>query len=87
MEKALTVGGSLTQTFSLAGRDNATLSFDYFRTQFYNSVVADQEYDPEAIVFTTPTDVRSPTPIRSTFRGRPSSGSTSSPRSAIRTAK
>lgn len=51
MEKALTVGGSLTQTFSLAGRDNATLSFDYFRTQFYNSVVADQEYDPEAIVF------------------------------------
>lgn len=51
MEKALTVGGSLTQTFSLAGSDNATLSFDYFRTQFYNSVVADQEYDPEAIVF------------------------------------
>ena len=51
MEKALTVGGSLMQTFSLAGSDNATLSFDYFRTQFYNSVVADQEYDPEAIVF------------------------------------
>ncbi len=49
MEKALTVGGSLTQTFSLAGSDNATLSFDYFRTQFYNSVVADQEYDPETI--------------------------------------
>ncbi len=50
MEKALTLGGSLTQTFSLAGRDNATLSFDYFRTQFYNSVVADQEYNPEAIM-------------------------------------
>ncbi len=51
MEKALTVGGSLTQTFALAGSDNATLSFDYFRTQFYNSVVADQEYDAKAIVF------------------------------------
>lgn len=50
MEKALTVGGSLTQTFSLAGADNATLSFDYFRTQFYNAVVADQEYDRESIL-------------------------------------
>ena len=29
--------------------DDATLSFDYFRTQFYNSVVADQEYDPTQI--------------------------------------
>ena len=51
MEKALTVGGSLTQTFSLAGRDNATLSFDYFRTQFYNSVIADQEMFADKIVF------------------------------------
>lgn len=50
MEKALTMGGSLTQTFSLAGEDNATLSFDYFRTQFYNAVIADQEYDPTAIL-------------------------------------
>ena len=51
MEKALTVGGSLTQTFSLVGSDNATLSFDYFRTQFYNSVVADQEMYADRIVF------------------------------------
>ncbi len=51
MEKALTVGGSLTQTFSLAGEKNATLSFDYFRTEFYNAVVADQEYDAQSIVF------------------------------------
>lgn len=87
MEKALTVGGSLTQTFSLAGSDNATLSFDYFRTQFYNSVVADQEYDRRRSSYTTPTGVRSQTLIRSTSRGRPSSGSTSSPRSATRTAK
>ena len=51
MEKALTVGGSLTQTFGLVNADDATLSFDYFRTQFYNSVVADQEYDADRIVF------------------------------------
>ncbi len=51
MEKALTVGGSLTQTFSLAGEKNATLSFDYFRTQFYNAVVADQEYNAQELVF------------------------------------
>lgn len=49
MEKALTAGGSLSQTFSLVGSEDATLSFDYFRTQFYNQVVADQEYSPEAI--------------------------------------
>lgn len=50
LEKALTVGGSLTQTFSLAGDRNATLSVDYFRTQFYNAVVADQEYSSEAVM-------------------------------------
>ena len=49
LEKALTVGGSLTQTFGLVEPGDATLSFDYFRTQFYNSVVVDQEYDPETI--------------------------------------
>ncbi len=50
MEKALTLGGSLTQTFSLVGDQDATLSFDYFRTQFYNSVVADQEYSADEII-------------------------------------
>ncbi len=49
MEKALTVGGSLTQSFSALGQDNLTLSFDYFRTQFYNAVVADQEWNPQYI--------------------------------------
>lgn len=49
MEKALTAGGSLTQSFSLTGTGDATLSFDYFRTQFYNSVIADQEYSADAI--------------------------------------
>lgn len=51
MEKALTVGGSLTQTFSLVKADDATLSIDYFRTQFFNSVVADQEMSADRIVF------------------------------------
>ncbi len=51
MEKALTVGGSLTQTFKLVREDDATLSFDFFRTQFDHSVVTDQEYDPTAILF------------------------------------
>ena len=51
MEKALTVGGSLTQTFKLVREDDATLSFDLFRTQFDHSVVTDQEYDPTAILF------------------------------------
>jgi len=49
--KALTVGGSLTQTFGLVNPGDATLSFDYFRTQFYNSVVADQEMYADRIVF------------------------------------
>ena len=43
MESALTVGGSLTQTFPLAGDDMATISFDYFRSQFFNTMVFDQE--------------------------------------------
>ena len=43
MEKALTVGGSLSQTFKLAGDDMATISFDYFRSQFFNTMVFDQE--------------------------------------------
>jgi len=51
MEKALTFGGSLTQTFGLVKPGDATLSFDYFRTQFYNQVVADQEYMPDAVLF------------------------------------
>ena len=50
LEKALTVGGSLTQTFGLVSADDATLSFDYFRTQFYNSVIADQEYNADQIL-------------------------------------
>lgn len=49
MEKALTVGGSLTQVFTLVGHEDATLSFDYFRTQFSSAVVVDQEWNPSLI--------------------------------------
>lgn len=51
MEKALTVGGSLTQSFGLVKPEDATLSVDYFRTQFYNQVVADQEYNATEVMF------------------------------------
>ncbi|MBE6214284.1 MAG: TonB-dependent receptor [Rikenellaceae bacterium] len=43
IEKALTVGGSITQYIKLGGFSDATLSFDYFRTQLFNTVLADQE--------------------------------------------
>ena len=43
MEWAATFGGSLAQTFRLANDDQATISFDYFRTQFLNTMVFDQE--------------------------------------------
>ena len=43
MERAATFGGSLAQTFNLAGDDQATISIDYFRTQFFNTMVFDQE--------------------------------------------
>lgn len=50
LEKALTLGGSLTQRFGLVSPSDATVSVDYFRTQFYNSVVADQEFNSDQIV-------------------------------------
>ncbi len=43
IEQALTAGASLTQYIKLGGYDDATISFDYFRTQLYNTVLADQE--------------------------------------------
>ena len=49
MESAATFGGSLSQTFRLANDDQATISFDYFRTQFLNTMVFDQERDGNTI--------------------------------------
>ncbi|MBQ2727699.1 MAG: TonB-dependent receptor [Alistipes sp.] len=56
MEKATTFGGSLTHTFSLWGLENATISFDYFRTQFSHAVVVDQEWNPALINIYTSDD-------------------------------
>lgn len=58
MESAATFGGSLAQTFGLVKKDDATLSFDYFRTEFFNRVLADQEWNP-AFVNIYATDGRS----------------------------
>ena len=50
IEKALTAGGSLTQYIKLGGYEDATLSFDYVRTQLYNTVLADQEFAGDQIL-------------------------------------
>ena len=50
MEAAATFGGSLAQTFRLAGDDQATISFDYFRTQFLNTMIFDQETADNSIL-------------------------------------
>ncbi len=48
-ERALTLGGSLTQNFGILKGGDATLSFDYFRTDFSNAVMVDQEWDSDTI--------------------------------------
>lgn len=49
MEEALTAGGSLTQTISTFNHNDMTISFDYFRTQLFHSVIVDQEYSADSI--------------------------------------
>ena len=49
MEEALTAGGSLTQTISTINHNDMTISFDYFRTQLFHSIIADQEYSAYSI--------------------------------------
>ena len=44
MEQAATFGGSVSHTLSLVGYNDMTVSVDFFRTQFSNSVYADQEF-------------------------------------------
>ncbi len=54
MESALTAGGSLSQTISTVDYRDMTISFDYFRTQLFHSVIVDQERDAENIyIYTT----------------------------------
>ena len=49
IEKAATMGASLTHTLSLVGYNDFTVSFDYFHTRFSNAVVADQEWADNTI--------------------------------------
>lgn len=44
LEHAATFGGSLSHTLSLVGYNDMTVSVDFFRTQFSNTVYADQEW-------------------------------------------
>ena len=54
MESALTAGGSLSQTISTVNYRDMTISFDYFRTELFHSVIVDQERDAENIyIYTT----------------------------------
>ncbi len=45
LERGFTAGGSYTQTFTLLGDEAASISVDYFRSQFSDQVVVDQESD------------------------------------------
>lgn len=49
IENALTYGGSFTQQFRILKAGDATLSVDYFRTEFSNQVIVDQEMDAQSI--------------------------------------
>ncbi|MBQ5836868.1 MAG: TonB-dependent receptor, partial [Alistipes sp.] len=49
MEKALTAGGSLSQSFSTFAPNDLTISVDYFYTRLFNTVIVDQERDAENI--------------------------------------
>lgn len=49
MEKALTAGGSLSQSFSTFAPNDLTISVDYFYTRLFNTVIVDQERDTENI--------------------------------------
>ncbi len=49
-ERALTFGGSFTQRFGILKAGDATISVDYFRTDFSNTVVVDQEYRSSSIM-------------------------------------
>lgn len=49
LERSITFGGSLSYRFKLGNDDNASLSVDYFRTDFMNQVIIDQEFDATSI--------------------------------------
>lgn len=51
LEKGLTYGGSLTQTFRLGSDNEASLSVDVFRSELLNQIIVDQEYNSSEIRF------------------------------------
>lgn len=51
LERGYTAGGSITQKFKLFGGKDASVSIDYFRSQFTNQVVVDQETNSSQILF------------------------------------
>lgn len=48
-ERAATYGASLTQTLNLLKKEDATISFDYFRSDFFNQVIVDQEMSADEV--------------------------------------
>ena len=51
MERGVTYGGSLTQSFTLSNGSAGSVNFDYFRSGFTNQVVVDQELNSNQINF------------------------------------
>ncbi len=50
MERGVTAGVSLTQRFTVGGGDGSA-SVEYFRSEFTDQVIVDQESDPTAVLF------------------------------------
>ncbi len=48
-ERAVTYGVSFTQSLKIVNPSDATISIDYFRTEFSNQVIVDQEMDSEFV--------------------------------------
>lgn len=51
LERGFTAGASITQSFKLFRDPQASISFDYFRSQFTNQVIVDQETNSSQILF------------------------------------
>lgn len=49
MESAWTYGGNITGYIPIGYNDNCYLSFDYFRSDFTNQIIVDQEYDSNRV--------------------------------------
>ncbi len=50
LERGFTAGGAITQMFTLFGDNNTSITLDYFRSEFTNQVVVDQESSTNEIL-------------------------------------